>query len=208
MTAWMRHQNSQSWRSLRWASWVGLAGALMYFSVAVFSAGLFNPSFGTGSPLATVTISGHVRNVNQRGLKDESVLLLNQDDLSTIATTKTDSAGAYSFPPVTSGLNYTVKPNDSRVSSWLPSDTRDYPNLTQNVTNADFESHFPSFTVAGFVKNGAGTGLQGVKVRLSGLNLTTVDLAPTSANGSYTSPQLNILGDYTFTPQTSVVGGV
>src|SRR5262249_38267306 len=151
-----------SWRSLRLVSWAGLAAALMFFSVAVFSAGVLTPSFGAGSALATVTISGHVRNVNQRGLKDESVLLLNQDDLSTIATTKTDSAGAYSFSSVTSGLNYTVKPNDSRVSSWLPSDTRDYTNLTQSITNADFESHFPSFTVAGFVKNGVGTGLQGV----------------------------------------------
>jgi uncharacterized delta-60 repeat protein/uncharacterized repeat protein (TIGR02543 family) len=150
---------------------------------------------------AAVTIRGRLRNVNQRGLSGETVNLSGSSNES--ATT--DANGDYSFT-VASGGSYNVAPADSRVSSWLPDNSRTYTNITQSISTADFEARFPSFTVAGVVKNSGGTTFSGVKVRLNGTNLTTKDYT-TDSNGSYTSDQLNILGDYTFTPQGFAVSG-
>ena len=163
---------------------------------------------GDFTTLATVTISGKLTNVNGRGLGGETVNLTG----STTASTQTDSTGAYSFT-VTSGGTYTVAPGDARVNTWSPANSIDHPNLIQNVSNDNFEARFPSFTVSGILKNGSSTNLAGVTVRLTGTviiggNKVTLRDYSTNANGAYTSDQLNILGDYTFTPQPSTVGGV
>ena len=158
--------------------------------------------------LATVTISGRLTNVNGRGLGGETVNLTG----SATASTQTDSTGAYSFA-VTSGGDYTVTPGDPRVNTWSPLNSITHNNLTQNISNDNFEARFPSFTVSGILKNGSGTNLAGVTVRLTGtviIGSNKVNLRDysTDSNGAYTSDQLNILGDYTFTPQQSTVGGI
>src|SRR6266853_3841745 len=99
-----------------------ILGAVSVFSDA--SASRAQVSFSTLSanqknlgftPAATVTIGGHLRNVNQRGLSGETVNLTG----SATATTQTIADGSYSFT-VTSGGDYSVAPNDSRVSTWNP----------------------------------------------------------------------------------------
>ena len=150
---------------------------------------------------ASLTISGRLRNVNQRGLSGITVNLTG----SASSSTQTNANGDYSFT-VQSGGSYDVAPSDGRVSAWLPSDSRSYNNLSQNVSDADFVARFPTFTVTGIVKNSSGTPFPGVKVRLTGTNLTTKDYT-TNSSGSYTSDPLNVLGDYTFTPQEFVSSG-
>ena len=195
-----------------------IAGCLTILAVAVFSAGVpeggyytdgrvmkaFRDSeFGMAIGLLTdVTISGHLRNVNGRGLSGEPVGLSGDASRSTT----TDSTGFYSFT-VPSGGNYTVFPTDSRVSLWSPNNQIEFFPLTQSVSNADFQAQFPSFIVSGNVKNAAGNNLTGIKIRLTGTNITTKDYT-TNSSGAYTSDQLNILGDYTFTPQSGTVGGL
>ena len=201
-------------------SGVAICLALLFITLSASSRFSIPASANAGTEVspANVTISGHLRNVNQTGLVNEEVDLLNTDDLSFISKTQTDAGGSYSFS-VATGANYTVQPKDSRVSTWCldydlvkricnTSDIKlDFPAISKDATNADFLALFPSFTVAGVVKNSQGTVLQGATVRLTGTNLPTKDYT-TKADGSYTSDQLNVLGDYTFTPQTSTVGGV
>src|SRR5215831_16503128 len=207
----MSRQISQLLKSihLKIAVHSGLAIYLALILIALSGNGRFSIRVAAhGKAQFTPTnsnISGHLRNVNNRGLANEEVDLLNTDDLSLISKTQTDATGAYLFS-VTTGLNYTVQPKDSRVQTWSPANSHDFPAISNNST-ADFQALFPSFTVAGVVKNSQGTVLQGVTVRLTGANLPTKDYS-TKADGSYTSDQLNVLGDYTFTPQTSTVGGV
>ncbi|HEV7395021.1 MAG TPA: carboxypeptidase regulatory-like domain-containing protein, partial [Pyrinomonadaceae bacterium] len=164
---------------------------------------LSNDVLGADFAAADVlTISGHLRNVNQRGLNNETVVLSG----SSSASTQTDANGLYTFN-VASGGSYDVAPSDSRVSTWNPSNSRHYENFSQSVSNADFEARFPSFTVSGVVKNNSGTNFPGVNVQITGTNLTTKNYV-TNSSGSYTSDQLNVLGDYIFTPQTFTVSGV
>jgi hypothetical protein len=149
---------------------------------------------------SNVTISGHVTNVNGRGL---SGIKMQIDDgvtdlcAASAGICTTDSTGAYSFA-VTAGGSYTVSPKDSRVSTWSPQNTIFHNNLTQNVNNDNFTAQFPSFTVSGAVKTQGGSVFPNQIVKLAGgasVNYTT------NAQGKYTSDQLNVLGDYTFTPQ-------
>jgi len=108
---------------------------------------------------SNVTISGHVTNVNGRGL---SGIKMQIDDgvtdlcAASAGICTTDSTGAYSFA-VTAGGSYTVGPKDSRVSTWSPQNTIFHNNLTQNVNNDNFTAQFPSFTVSGVVKTQGGT---------------------------------------------------
>jgi uncharacterized delta-60 repeat protein len=149
-----------------------------------------------------ITISGRLKNVNGRSLSNEEVDL----NGTSFDYRFTDSNGFYSFT-VGAGGDYTVSPSDSRVSQWLPDNARTFNALAQSVANQDFEAHFPSFTVGGVVKNSAGANLNGVNVRLTGTNIITKDYT-TNSSGAYTSDQLNVLGDYTFTPQSGTVGGI
>jgi uncharacterized delta-60 repeat protein len=148
-----------------------------------------------------VVISGTVKNVNQRGLSGIRVDLSGDTNL----TTQTGSNGSYSFsvPP---GGSYTVAPNDIRVSAWTPQNSRQFNNLTQSASGADFQALFPTFTVSGFVTNSGGTALSGVKVRLTGTNLSNKEYT-TFPDGSYQSDPLNVLGDYTFTPLPPFTSG-
>jgi uncharacterized delta-60 repeat protein len=155
----------------------------------------------------TVTISGRATNINGRGLSGKTVTLSG----SASASQLTNSDGAYSFT-VTSGGTYDVTPSDSQFQvGWSPANSIHHANLTQNVID-DFEARTPQFTVAGVVKNTANANLAGVTVRLTGTlivggNKVQLKDYTTSSNGSYTSDALNIFGDYTFTPQTSIVSG-
>jgi hypothetical protein len=166
---------------------------------------------------SNLTISGHVTNVNGRGL---SGIKMKIDDGSTDLCAAspgicvTDSSGAYSFA-VPAGGSYTVGPKDSRVSTWfkphtnpplsIQQDTILHDPLTQDVNNDDFTAGFPSFTVAGAVKTQGGTVFPNQIVKLAGgasKNYTT------NTQGQYTSDQLNVLGDYTFTPQPFTANGI
>jgi Concanavalin A-like lectin/glucanases superfamily/Calx-beta domain/CARDB len=159
---------------------------------------------------ATLTISGHLRNVNGRGLSGETVNLSSVDGT---VPQQTGTDGGFSFT-VASGGTYDVAPSDSRVGTWSPLNSIHHANLTQSVSTDDFEARFPSFTVSGVIKNGSGATLSGVTVQLIGTIILSsgqkqVNASyPTNSSGSYTSDQLNVLGDYTFSPATpSTVGG-
>jgi len=157
----------------------------------------------------TVTIGGRVTNVNGRGLSGIRIQILDAfaSDLCTGSPLcATDSTGAFSFA-VPAGGSYTVGPNDSRVSTWSPHNTITHDNLTQNVTNDNFTAQFPSFTVAGTIKTAGGATVNNLAnaVTLGGGASATY---PTDSVGKYTSDQLNVLGDYTFTPQPFTVGGI
>ena len=205
----MRHQIRQSRRSIqRLILLAGLTTSLLVMALGAFAGGVLDPPFFVGgvsgadfTAAQALTISGHLRNVNQRGLGNETVFLSG----SASSSTQTDANGLYSFT-VQSGGTYDITPGDSRVSTWSPLDSRHYDNLSQNVSNADFEARFPSFTVTGVVKNSGGTTFPGVNVRITGTNITTKDYL-TNSGGSYTSDQLNVLGDYTFTPQPFTASG-
>jgi uncharacterized delta-60 repeat protein/uncharacterized repeat protein (TIGR02543 family) len=148
-----------------------------------------------------LTISGTVRNVNQRGLSGIGVRVSGSATL----TTQTNSSGTYTFN-VAAGGDYTVILNQGEIATTNPPNHQ-FTNLMQNVSNADFGVLFPAYTVSGVVKNSGGTILPGVRVRLSGTNLTTKNYT-TDSNGSYTSDQLNVLGDYTFTPEGFTSAGI
>ncbi len=137
-----------------------------------------------------LTISGVVRNVNQRALNNITVNLSGDST----ASKQTDNSGAYSFT-VQAGGTYEVKPSDPRVTDWLPLNSLRYTNLTQNVSNANFEARFPTFTVSGLVKTSGGTPLPGAIVK-NGSNEYVAN-----SNGTFTSGPLTILGDYSFIPQ-------
>jgi Calx-beta domain-containing protein/uncharacterized protein DUF4214 len=174
---------------------------------------LLNAAAEHFTPLpATVTISGKITNVNNRGISGITVKL---SDGAT-QTTQTDANGNYSFN-VATGLDYTVTPNDTRVSTWLSSssdssstisgDSISHTNLQTGVVD-NFKAQFPSFTVSGTIKffsTGQPVTNLTNAVTLSGGASKTY---PTNSQGAYTSDQLNTLGDYTFTPHSFSSGGV
>ena len=151
------------------------------------TANVKNADFVAAVPL---TISGVVRNVNQRALNNITVNLSGDST----ASRQTDNSGAYSFT-VQAGGTYEVKPSDPRVTDWLPKNSVRYENLTQNVSNANFEARFPTFTVSGSVKTSGGTPLPGAIVKNGSREYVT------NSSGIYTSDLLTILGDYSFIPQ-------
>lgn len=147
-----------------------------------------------------ITIGGKITNVNGRGLQNIQVNLF-ADSFSEAKTT--DSNGSYQFS-VAAGGNYTVSPSDTRVQAWLPSNQTTHTNLTQSVTNDDFQARFPTFTVSGTVRTTTGLVFPNAHVLVSGG--ATADLV-TNGSGAYTSNQLNVLGDYVFTPQPFTSNG-
>src|SRR5207302_11311919 len=178
--------------------------------VSSLSANQKNIDFVAAAP---VVISGAVKNVNGRGLSGETVNLKDPVSGNVLDTKISDPSRAYSFN-VLSGGSYDVAPSDSRVNSdgWFPLAIIHHSNLTQNVSNDDFEARTPTFTVSGVVKNSSNTKFSNVTVAMTGtiivgsqkqVNANYV----TNASGAYTSDQLNILGDYTFTPQTFINSG-
>src|SRR6266496_5897692 len=123
----MRHQIRQSRRSIqRLILLAGLTTSLLVMALASFAGGVLDPPFGSGgvsggdfTAAQALTISGHLRNVNQRGLGNETVFLSG----SASSSTQTDANGLYSFT-VQSGGTYDITPGDSRVSTWSPLEDR------------------------------------------------------------------------------------
>jgi hypothetical protein len=161
---------------------------------------------------ATVTISGTITNVNNRAISLITVKLTG----GATQTTQTDANGKYSFS-VATGLDYTVTPSDARVSDWTPSSSDSlavidsasisHTNLQANVVD-NFKPLHPTFVVAGtlkFFSTGQPVTNLTNAIALSGGASKTY---ATNSQGAYTSDQLDTLGDYTFTPQSFIVGGI
>jgi len=175
------------------------------FSCTFLALKLCNAANITGANFESnqlVTIRGKLTNVNGRALSGVRVDCVDQGDQS-ITFAQTDTLGNYSIIVATGGT-YTVQPNDARVETWEPEQV-DLPVLTADANNINFFANFPSFVVSGTVKNSSGTVLP--NAHITAVGPSTVDYL-TNSNGAYTSDQLNILGDYRFTPKPFTFGGL
>ncbi|HKZ79916.1 MAG TPA: CHRD domain-containing protein [Pyrinomonadaceae bacterium] len=149
------------------------------------------------------TISGRVTNVNGRGLANATVSFTGASE----GTTNTNNNGDYSIvvPAGTYTLSASYTTAGGTQVQFDPFDQE--VDAQNNVVATTFVAATPTFSVSGTVKNGSGTGFAGVTITLSGTNLQPFQII-TGANGNYESPQLQITGDYTFTPQQFSSSGI
>ena len=134
-------------------------------------------------------IGGSVRRANGAAMAGVTVTLSNGQGS---ATRTTDAQGAYSFPNVPAGDNYTVKPSLAGYD-FAPA-SKSFTDLGADST-ADFTVAPASVSISGRVAEGA-NALAGVTVTLTGAKTGT---ATTDANGSY-SFTVTSEGNYTVTP--------
>jgi hypothetical protein len=162
--------------------------------------------FGTFIATPTSTITGRVTNVNGNGLTNATVSYTGNTTGTTNGSVFTDSGGNYSITAPNG--SYTLQASYSTVngtSVQFAPFSQDIT-LNGNATATTFVASTPTFTVAGFMRNGSGVGLSGATIILSGSGLSPVTIT-TGANGSYVSPPLHITGDYQFTPQPYTAAG-
>ncbi|HEX8097998.1 MAG TPA: carboxypeptidase regulatory-like domain-containing protein, partial [Pyrinomonadaceae bacterium] len=145
---------------------------------------------------ATYNVTGRVKNVNGAGIAGVKVELTGP---YTQAPQTTNSNGDYTFANVPSANGYTLKPSFTTprgaVVNFFPFDQTF--NLTANKTADDFQAGTPTYSISGFVKDTSGKAVAGATVTLSG---GASKVLTTQSDGSYITPSLAILGNYTLTP--------
>jgi hypothetical protein len=156
------------------------------------------------TPVSTIT--GRVTNVNGNGLNNALVSYSGNTAGTTSGSVFTDSGGNYSItaPNGSYTLQASYSTNNGTSVQFAPF-SQDIT-LNGNATGPTFVANTPTFTVAGFMRNGSGFGLSGAKIVLSGSGLPPLTIT-TGGDGSYVSPPLHITGDYQFTPQSFTTGG-
>ncbi|HVF45591.1 MAG TPA: carboxypeptidase regulatory-like domain-containing protein, partial [Pyrinomonadaceae bacterium] len=113
---------------------------------------------------------------------------------SQAATTTTDAAGLYHFSKLPTSGVYTVTASKTNYNFATPSKT--YTTPAADVT-ADFDAALKRFTISGRVATGAGAGVPGVKLALTGSQTAT---ATTDAQGNYAFTGVAVGGGYTVKP--------
>ena len=108
------------------------------------------------------------------------------------ANTTTDGSGAFSFPGLAAGGNYTVTPP---TTSFYTFTSQSFANLTSNQA-ANLIGTLRHYSITGRVTEGA-NGMAGVNVVLSGASQATLT---TDSTGNYSFSNLTAGRKYTVTP--------
>ena len=108
------------------------------------------------------------------------------------ASTTTNSSGAFSFPGLPAGGNYSVTPP---TTSFYTFTSQSFTNLIGNQS-ATLTGTLRQYSITGRITEGA-NGLEGVNVVLRGSSQAT---ATTDSSGNYTFANLNAARNYTVAP--------
>ena len=164
---------------------------MLFLVVPFVLAGCGGGGGGSSSPPPTYSISGTVSGFSVQGV---TITLLS--GATNLATTTTNTSGAYIFNGVANGT-YTVTP--SKTSSAFNPLNQSVTVSGSNVASVNFTavSATTTYSISGTV---SGATQQGVTITLSGPNSGT---AVTASNGTYTFSGLVTSGTYTVTPSKS-----
>lgn len=112
------------------------------------------------------------------------------------ANTFSDNTGAFSFPNLPAGSNYTLTPAATAFYSFT---AQNVSNLGSNQTT-NFTGVLRQYTISGRVSDGTNTGIVGVTVGLSGSQSKGTT---TNSSGVFSFSGLPAGGNYTVTPSTN-----
>jgi uncharacterized delta-60 repeat protein len=155
------------------------------------------PMTSTPTPTPTSTpvnpnISGHVADGFGNAVPSVVITVDGTAHRSVI----TNANGDYEVRSLPYGGNYTITPSKSGLT-FIPTN-RAVTNLVSNQSGLDFTASVPSYSVSGRITDGAGIGLPGVTVNMTGsLTRTTT----TDSSGQYRFSQLSVGSSVTITPQ-------
>lgn len=136
------------------------------------------------------SISGVIKDTNGQGMANVIVSLSGGAPMFR----ETDTNGAFAFHDLPAGANFTVTPGKSNYVFTPPSLT--VTNLSSNAT-ADFTGTLLDYSISGKARDTFGNPMSGVTITLSG---SQNSVGVTTADGSYSFPNLPGGGNYTLTP--------
>ena len=167
-----------------------------FFNFAPFSQSFTNLSADQTADfvgtIPNVTINGNVLNANNGGISGVTVTLSGSQSSSM----QTDTSGAYSFPNLPSGGNYTVTP--TRGSDVYDPVSKTFLGIGNNQT-VIFKL---VYQITGQVTDAFGAPAAAVTVSLTGPKTATTQ---TDTNGNYTFTNVPANGNYTITPSKAGV---
>lgn len=145
-----------------------------------------------GNVTATQTYSVSGRVLDGAGAAVAGVTLTVTGSAST--TTATDAAGNYTITGLAGGGSYTVTP--SKTGYRFSPTSRSYASLAANQTSQDYTATY-GISIGGTVQDGAGAGMSGVTVTLSG---GAAAATTTDASGNYSFAGLTPGTTYVVSP--------